>query len=243
MHWCQRGPGPAPTTRVVRNLVSGAQRAARRCVLSDLRVRNAWEFESSLARPQHLRPLTLGGHSPEHRRVVGQAVAMAGIIDTAARLSPSWEDALGARMIIVSNRVAVPDAARPPLAGGMAVAVKAALKNQNGMWFGWSGKVTEEAAGAPRTVEVNKATYVLIDLSRNDIQEYYNGLANSVLWPILHYRVDLQEFRTRTPAATARQPALRGQSERADERRRRRLGARLSSDVACARIAFARPSQ
>jgi trehalose 6-phosphate synthase len=119
---------------------------------------------------------------------------MAGIINTAATLSPSWEDALGARMIIVSNRVAVPDAARPPLAGGMAVAVKAALKNQNGMWFGWSGKVTEEAAGVPRTVDVNKATYVLIDLSSNDIQEYYNGLANSVLWPILHYRVDLQEF-------------------------------------------------
>jgi trehalose 6-phosphate synthase len=37
-------------------------------------------------------------------------------------------------------------------------------------------------------------TYVLIDLSQNDIQEYYNGLANSVLWPILHYRVDLQEY-------------------------------------------------
>ena len=29
---------------------------------------------------------------------------------------------------------------------------------------------------------------------QNDIQEYYNGLANSVLWPILHYRVDLQEY-------------------------------------------------
>ena len=43
-------------------------------------------------------------------------------------------------------------------------------------------------------VDVNKATYVLVDLSSNDIQEYYNGLANSVLWPILHYRVDLQEF-------------------------------------------------
>ena len=45
-----------------------------------------------------------------------------------------------------------------------------------------------------RTVEVNKVTYVLIELSNSDIQEYYNGLANSVLWPILHYRVDLQEY-------------------------------------------------
>ena len=46
----------------------------------------------------------------------------------------------------------------------------------------------------PQVVEVNRITYVLIDLSTNDIQEYYNGLANSVLWPILHYRVDLQEY-------------------------------------------------
>jgi trehalose 6-phosphate synthase len=101
---------------------------------------------------------------------------------------------MGARLIIVSNRVAVPDSPRTPLAGGMAVAVKAALKNRNGMWFGWSGKVTDEAVGEPQLVEVNKVTYCLIDLSKTDVQEYYNGLANSVLWPILHYRVDLQEY-------------------------------------------------
>src|SRR5664279_5871144 len=100
---------------------------------------------------------------------------------------------MGARLIIVSNRVAVPDSPRTPLAGGMAVAVKAALKNRTGMWFGWSGKVTDETSNVS-AVEVNKVTYVLIDLSKNDIQEYYNGLANSVLWPILHYRVDLQEY-------------------------------------------------
>src|ERR1700728_117519 len=101
---------------------------------------------------------------------------------------------MGPRLIIVSNRVAVPDTPRAPLAGGMAVAVKAALKNRRGMWFGWSGKVAEGSNGETHAVEVNKITYVLIDLSKNDIQEYYNGLANSVLWPILHYRVDLQEY-------------------------------------------------
>ena len=101
---------------------------------------------------------------------------------------------MGARLIIVSNRVAVPDPAGAPLAGGMAVAVKAALKNRDGLWFGWSGKVTDEPTGEPRTVDINKVTYVLIDLSKTDIQEYYNGLANSVLWPTLHYRVDLQEY-------------------------------------------------
>ena len=37
-------------------------------------------------------------------------------------------------------------------------------------------------------------TYVTLDLSETDFQEYYNGFANRVLWPILHYRVDLAEF-------------------------------------------------
>ena len=37
-------------------------------------------------------------------------------------------------------------------------------------------------------------TYVTLDLSATDFQEYYNGFANRVLWPILHYRVDLAEF-------------------------------------------------
>jgi trehalose 6-phosphate synthase len=35
---------------------------------------------------------------------------------------------------------------------------------------------------------------VLIDLAEEDYQEYYNGYANRVLWPILHYRLDLAEF-------------------------------------------------
>ena len=70
---------------------------------------------------------------------------------------------MGARLIIVSNRVAVPETGTP-LAGGMAVAVKAALKNRNGMWFGWSGKVSERPNGQPQVVDINKMTYVLIDL-------------------------------------------------------------------------------
>ena len=32
---------------------------------------------------------------------------------------------------------------------------------------------------------------------REDFEEYYNGFANRVLWPILHYRLDLAEFSRR----------------------------------------------
>ena len=52
---------------------------------------------------------------------------------------------MGARLIIVSNRVAVPESAGARSAGGMAVAVKAALKNREGVWFGWSGNVSDDA--------------------------------------------------------------------------------------------------
>ncbi len=98
------------------------------------------------------------------------------------------------RLIIVSNRVAVPDEAKKATPGGLAVAVKAALKNRTGVWFGWSGEIAEEPATQPRFVGRNRVTYAVVDLSRADFEEYYEGLANRVLWPILHYRVDLQAY-------------------------------------------------
>src|SRR5579872_7288464 len=99
------------------------------------------------------------------------------------------------RLILVSNRVNVPIAGVPRQAGGLTVAVNAALKQREGVWFGWSGKVSK-ADETPQTAVTlrRRRTYITRDLSENDFQEYYNGFANRVLWPILHYRVDLAEF-------------------------------------------------
>jgi len=101
---------------------------------------------------------------------------------------------MGARLIIVSNRVAVPDPGGKPSPGGMAVAVKAALKHRTGMWFGWSGEVQDATSSEPRIIERKGITFAVIDITNHDFQEYYNGFANRVLWPILHYRVDLAEY-------------------------------------------------
>jgi trehalose 6-phosphate synthase len=101
---------------------------------------------------------------------------------------------MGPRLIIVSNRVALPEPGNKQMAGGLAVAVKAALRNRTGVWFGWSGKIDETETAEPRMMQRNRISYAVIDLNNNDFQEYYNGLANRVLWPILHYRVDLQEY-------------------------------------------------
>ena len=96
---------------------------------------------------------------------------------------------MGPRLIIVSNRVAVPEPGNKQMVGGLVVAVKAALRNRTGVWFGWSGKIDETETAEPRIVQRNHIAYAVIDLSKNDFEEYYKGLANRVLWPILHYRV------------------------------------------------------
>lgn len=99
-----------------------------------------------------------------------------------------------ARLVVISNRVAVPDRTGATRAGGLEVAVKAALKQNRGLWFGWSGKVAARDAVGVRTVERDDATYVVTDLAEDDFQEFYYGFANRVLWPILHYRLDLAEY-------------------------------------------------
>jgi trehalose 6-phosphate synthase len=41
-------------------------------------------------------------------------------------------------------------------------------------------------------------TTATIDLSTRDIEEYYNGYANSTLWPLFHYRLDLTKYEPET---------------------------------------------
>jgi len=101
------------------------------------------------------------------------------------------------QLIIVSNRVSVPEKNASARAGGLEVAVNAALKERPGIWFGWSGKVATRGTIATQTAVENEITFITIDLSKEDHQEYYRGFANSVLWPIFHYRIDLAEFSRR----------------------------------------------
>jgi trehalose 6-phosphate synthase len=98
------------------------------------------------------------------------------------------------RLIIVSNRVAIPSRGSTQ-AGGLAVAVRAVLRRRPGVWFGWSGEVAPNET--TRQFVQGGLTYVVTDLLQEDYEEYYNGFANRVLWPILHYRLDLAEFSRR----------------------------------------------
>jgi len=109
-----------------------------------------------------------------------------------------------ARVVVVSNRVAVPSSDGGARAGGLEVVLRSFLKRNQGVWFGWSGRTVAKGEEKVRTVEQAGVTYITTDLSRIDHQEYYNGFANRMLWPILHYRLDLAEFSSRDMAGYLR---------------------------------------
>ena len=100
------------------------------------------------------------------------------------------------RLVLISNRVAVPEARGAAGAqGGMAGALSAALKTHGGIWFGWSGQEVAEFTGDIHVRRSDEGvTTATIDLEHQDVEEYYNGYANSTLWPLFHYRIDLTEY-------------------------------------------------
>lgn len=98
------------------------------------------------------------------------------------------------RLIVVSNRVSAPTDPAAGSAGGLAMALSAALRKYDGLWFGWSGETVEHFTGELKMEDRAGVTVALIDLEAQDVDEYYNGYANKTLWPLFHHRVDLTAY-------------------------------------------------
>lgn len=109
------------------------------------------------------------------------------------------------RLVVVSNRVALPGSDQ---AGGLAVALNAALQETGGLWFGWSGRTVRGASGELHELREGDIAYLTVDLSKEDFDGYYNGFANRTLWPLLHFRPDLVDYNRETQAAYRRVNAL-----------------------------------
>ena len=105
------------------------------------------------------------------------------------------------RLIILSNRVKVPD--NKPIAGGLAVALQNVLIGNSVVWMGWNGKVVKSGDNAngstgsftsqpaSLTGEGTCITYMTTALTTEQYNQFYCGFANNVLWPLLHERIDL----------------------------------------------------
>jgi len=99
-----------------------------------------------------------------------------------------------ARLVVVSNRVPAPGD-RLAHAGGLAIALRRVLQQSGGLWFGWSGEVAENPDAEPSLARAGRVAYATLDLSPEDHEAYYVTYANSILWPLCHYRLGLIEFR------------------------------------------------
>jgi len=101
-----------------------------------------------------------------------------------------------ARLVIVSNRVPVPKGRAASQPGGLAVALKDALQGRSALWFGWSGQIGKgDGNDTPSILDAAGVRYATIDLSDAEHRLYYTGFSNGTLWPLLHYRMGLVEFR------------------------------------------------
>ncbi|HYC14468.1 MAG TPA: trehalose-6-phosphate synthase, partial [Stellaceae bacterium] len=107
------------------------------------------------------------------------------------------------RLVIVSNRVELPGA-RAGRAGGLAVALRDALHGTGGLWVGWSGEIASATSTEPHILQSGPVQYATLDLGEEDHAQYYNGYCNGTLWPLLHYRLGLMEFRRETLEAYLR---------------------------------------
>lgn len=78
------------------------------------------------------------------------------------------------RLVVVSNRIAVPDGSKTS-AGGLTVGIMDALKTTGGLWFGWNGEINEigEEDKEMDLFEKDNVTYASFGLNQNDYDLYY----------------------------------------------------------------------
>ena len=126
------------------------------------------------------------------------------------RSSEKFSEALpGRHFIVVSNREPYEHVhddhnavtVRRP-AGGLTSALDPILQATEGDWVAWgSGEadfdVTDEHGRVRVPPEDPRYTLHRIKLDQRDIQEYYLGFSNQVLWPLCHLRPALMRVRAR----------------------------------------------
>jgi len=97
------------------------------------------------------------------------------------------------RLVVVSNRVAPVEEGQAS-AGGLSVAVEEAFAKTEGLWFGWNGRIENSSRIKVTVKEGQRFARATMPLTRRDYNAYYVGYANSTLWPLLHYRLNVMEY-------------------------------------------------
>lgn len=108
------------------------------------------------------------------------------------------------RLIAVSNRLPVvvetdPNTGKTTLnkgTGGLITALGPVLERHRGQWIGWLGPGAGQASASDLDDAAKRIGHDLsaVELSDEEIQGYYNGFSNEVLWPLFHDFIDHCNF-------------------------------------------------
>jgi trehalose 6-phosphate synthase len=95
-------------------------------------------------------------------------------------------------LVVVSNRVSR-GKANEPMTGGLAAALLPVVEQSGAIWVGSSGRVRDGAQKEPfaEIEALGEGALAMLDLPAAHYGGYYEGFANSALWPALHSRTDL----------------------------------------------------
>jgi trehalose 6-phosphate synthase len=95
-------------------------------------------------------------------------------------------------LVVVSNRVSR-GKANEPMTGGLAAALLPVVEKSGAIWVGSSGRVRDGSNKEPfaEVEALGAGALAMLDLPAAHYGGYYEGFANSALWPALHSRADL----------------------------------------------------
>src|SRR4051794_33264649 len=93
----------------------------------------------------------------------------------------------GHDLVIVANRLPVTpkaddDSEWEISPGGLVRALLPTVRRLGAAWVGWSGST----GASPEEGEAAGVAVVPVELSVDDVEEYYDGFSNQTLWPLYH---------------------------------------------------------
>lgn len=106
------------------------------------------------------------------------------------------------RTIIISNRLPIriekhkDELQFIPSEGGLATGLGSIYKKGNNIWIGWPGYIPDSEEEKQIIKEkLKELNLIPVFLTTEQIEGYYEGFSNEVLWPIFHYRLSYAVYK------------------------------------------------
>lgn len=87
-----------------------------------------------------------------------------------------------------------------PSVGGLATGMRSIYKEYGGSWIGWPG-ITCDGINKQESKKINKLLEgercLAVELTKEEVNRYYEGFSNNIIWPLFHYFVQFIECSTK----------------------------------------------